>query len=125
MPRPAFSGLGGMSYQLAEMIPSVGAEQVTVMLLAIAVVAAAGIAAGLFYKAGAALALSFAVLFATLIATLGQGWHFWHSMLAAFGLMVVLQLSYLLGAALAIGIVRAKAADGVRSTLSALFKRAD
>jgi hypothetical protein len=110
-----------MSFQLANTIPSVEAEQV--MVLAVAAVVAAGIAAGLFYRAGAAIALSLAVLLVTFFTTLSQGWPFWSSVLAAFGLMVALQISYLAGVAIAVGLQKARAASSVRSTLSALFKR--
>lgn len=110
-----------MSFQMADLIPLVGAENAVV--LSVAAAAAAGIAAGLMYRAGAAVVLSFVALFATLIAALGQGWPFWRSGLAAFGLMVVLQVGYLVGVAVAVAVQRAMAATGVRATLSALFKR--
>ena len=110
-----------MSFQMADLIPSVGTEHA--MAFAIAAAAAAGIAAGLLYRAGAAVTLSFVALFATLIAALGQGWPFWRSGLAAFGLMVVLQFGYFVGVALVVAVQRARAATGVRATLSSLFKR--
>lgn len=111
----------GMSFQMADLIPSVGAENA--VALAVAAAAAAGIAAGLMYRAGAAVALSFVAMFATLIAALGQGWPFWRSTLAAFGLMVILQVGYLIGVALAVAVQKALAATGVRAALSSLFKR--
>jgi hypothetical protein len=110
-----------MSLQLADFLPPAGSVQMT--MLAIATIATAGIVAGLLYRAGAAVALSFIALFVTLIATLNQGWPFWRSALAAFGLMALLQLSYLVGVAFAVGMQRARSTNGVRSTLSALFRR--
>ena len=111
----------GMSFQMADLIPSVGAENA--VALAVAAAAAAGIAAGLMYRAGAAVGLSFVAMFATLIAALGQGWPFWRSSLAAFGMMVVLQVGYLIGVAIAVVVQRAMEATGLRATLSSLFKR--
>ena len=109
-----------MSFLLADSIPYIDAERLTV--LAIAAVAVAGLLAGLLYKAGAAIVLSFVAMLVTLATTLAQGWLFWQSALAAFGLMMLLQIGYLAGVALGIAAQKLRSVSAFRS-VAALFKR--
>jgi hypothetical protein len=108
-------------FLLADLFPAVNENSVAA--LAIVVVVAAGFFAGLLYRVGAAVALSFVTLLATFIGTLNQGWPVWASALAAFGLMATLQLGYVGGVGFVIGIQRISAASRLKSLRAALFKR--
>jgi phosphotransferase system glucose/maltose/N-acetylglucosamine-specific IIC component len=93
------------------------------VLLAIAAVGVAGLAAGLFYRVGAAIALALATMISGVYLGIGNGWAVWQSILYAIGLLTVLQLAYLLGAGLSVTASRASSRASLRTFIAGLFKQ--
>lgn len=93
------------------------------VLLAIAAVGAAGLAAGLFYRVGAAIVLALATMISGIYLGIGNGWAIWQSILYAIGLLTVLQLAYLLGAGLSVTVSRASSRASLRTLIAGLFKQ--
>lgn len=94
-----------------------------IVVYAFVIGGAAGIFAGLLYRAGAVVVLSLAGLLATIIISLSHGWSFGRSILFGFALIAVLQLGYLLGVAGAILRSRRKKADAHQPVIDAASER--
>lgn len=95
------------------------AETWDIVSWAYVIVGLAGFLAGLLYRVSALIFLTFITFVAVLALALGQGWPFWSSLLNAFGMIILLQLAYLLGVALAAGGSPVRAA--LKSRLQSLF----
>ncbi|NJM33569.1 MAG: hypothetical protein HC850_01425 [Rhodomicrobium sp.] len=90
---------------------------------AFASAALAGLAAGLIYRAAAAVILSFICLLFTVVIGIGQGWSFGGSVLMALGMIASLQSGYLIGISLTIKMRNLKGKSPVQWIYGALFKR--
>lgn len=93
------------------------------IVLAAAAAGIAGFAAGLLYRASAAIILSFVTVASGFVLGSQQGFSFWQSALYAFGLITVLQLGYLAGASLSVTLSRTTARASMRSVIASLFKQ--
>jgi hypothetical protein len=93
------------------------------VVLAVAVTGVAGFAAGLLYRAGAAIILTFITAATGFFLSSQQGFSFWQSTLYALGLITILQVGYLAGASLAVTLVRTNAKPTMRSLIASLFKQ--
>ncbi|WP_088346530.1 MULTISPECIES: hypothetical protein [Rhodomicrobium] len=105
---------------MAKLIAELDSTQIWIWALVLA--GLAGFLAGSFYRVGAVITLSFAVLVATIIIGVKLDWSFWRGALSVLGLIGTLQLGYLLGLILASTGGKLKAAVALRARWSALFK---
>ncbi len=93
------------------------------ILLALIFAFAAGALAGLLYRAGSAILLSFICLIAGMVLSGFFGWPFWQSSLMTFGLIAVLQSGYLAGATLGVVVPKMASKTAFRAFVEGLFKR--
>lgn len=91
--------------------------------LAIVAAGAAGFTAGLLYRVGAAVMLTLVTGVMGFFLSSNHGFSSWQSILYAIGLMTILQVGYLLGAALSVTVSRARAKGSVRELVAALFRQ--
>lgn len=93
------------------------------VVLAVAVSGAAGFAAGLLYRAGAVIVLTFVTAATGFFLSSQQGFSVWQSALYAFGLITVLQIGYLAGTSLSVTLARTNTKPTMRSLIASLFKQ--
>jgi hypothetical protein len=94
-----------------------------ITLMAVAASGAAGLAAGILYRFGAAVVLTFITAVTGFLLSENQGYGFWQSVLYAFGMITALQICYLVGVALSGNLSRAAAKGSLRGAIAALFKQ--
>jgi hypothetical protein len=94
-----------------------------VIILAVAAASAAGLAAGILYRFGAAVILTFITAITGFLLSGNQGYGLWQSVLYAFGMITALQICYLVGVALSGNLSRVAAKGSLRSAIAALFKQ--
>jgi hypothetical protein len=103
--------------------PFIAAEGWRIGVWAFAFAGLAGIFSGLLYRAGAAIVLSFVAVIAAIIFSAANGWSIFSILLAAVGVLIALQLGYLLGVATTVMMSKLKATAIVRSLIQSLFKQ--
>jgi hypothetical protein len=119
--RKEVSEVFGMSFLHGD--PFIAAEGWRIGVWAFAFAGLAGFFAGLLYRAGAVIVLSFAAVIAALVFSIGNGWSIFSVLLAAVGFLIALQLGYLLGVATIVMMSKLKATAIVRSLIQSLFKQ--
>jgi hypothetical protein len=103
--------------------PFIAAEGWRIGVWAFAFAGLAGVFSGLLYRAGAAIVLSFAAVIAALVFSIANGWSVFYILLAAVGILIALQLGYLLGVTTAVMVSRLRARAVFRSLIQSLFKQ--
>jgi hypothetical protein len=103
--------------------PFIAAEGWRIGVWALAFAGLAGFFSGLLYKAAAAIMLSCVAAAAALIFSTAIGWSIFYILLTAFGILLALQLGYLLGVTTAVVMSKLRATTIVRSLIQSLFKQ--